>query len=56
MTHFTNTTDLYRQVENLRDLVAAIEDNGEIYPGELAMIRTRLAQKEKDLATQKATP
>jgi hypothetical protein len=31
------------RVSDLRDLVAAIEANGEIYPGELAATKQRLA-------------
>lgn len=34
--HFSNTTERWRRVEDLKDLLASIEDNGEIRVGEHA--------------------
>lgn len=36
-----------RKIEDLRDLLASIEDNGEIVPGEAARIRAQLAALER---------
>ena len=40
--HFTNTPWLYRAVEDQKDLIAAIEDNGEIVTGELEKAKAKL--------------
>jgi hypothetical protein len=39
----TNEPTIYVEIENLRDLIASIDDNGELYPGEKARVEARLA-------------
>ena len=40
--HYTNTPWLYRAIEDQKDLIAAIEDNGEIIIGELKKEKSKL--------------
>ena len=40
--HFSNTTVEYRRIEDLKDLLASIDENGERYPGERRNVQARL--------------
>ncbi len=50
---FTNTNLAYRELEDLRDLIASVEDNGEIKPGELAELRARLIRLDAAARTRR---